>query len=91
MKCRFCSCRVENSNEIDGYQPYGCFYGDDYLDDYCYEDKDGDCCCAKTKDEIENDIEDYQEYMRYEEEVLAEEMERQRIANYDFERGEVKY
>ncbi len=40
---------------------------------------------------IENDIEDYQEYMRYEEEVLAEEMERQRIANYDFERGDVKY
>ena len=38
-----------------------------------------------------NDIEDYQEYMRYEEEVLAEEMERQRIANYDFERGDVKY
>ena len=21
MKCRICSCRVENSNEIDGYQP----------------------------------------------------------------------
>ena len=55
MKCRFCPCRVENSNEIDGYQPDGCFYGDDYLDDYCYEDKDGDCCCDKTKDEIEND------------------------------------
>ena len=69
MKCRFCPCRVDNSNEIDGYQPYRCFYGDDYLDDYCYEDKDGDCCCDKTKDEIENDIEDYQEYMRYEEEV----------------------
>lgn len=62
MKCRFCPCRVENGNEIDGYQPNGCFYGDDYLDDYCYEDKDGDCCCDKTK----------------------EEMERQRIANYDF-------
>ena len=90
MKCRFCPCRVDNSNEIDGYQPNGCFYGDDYLDDYCYEDKDGDCCCDKTKDEIENDIEDYQEYMRYEEEVLAEEMERQRIANYDFERGKSK-
>ena len=56
-----------------------------------YYVKDGDCCCDKTKDEIENDIEDYQEYMRYEEEVLAEEMERQRIANYDFERGDVKY
>ena len=57
MKCWFCPCRVENSNEIDGYQPDGCFYGDDYLDDYCYEDKDGDCCCDKTKEEIENDIE----------------------------------
>ena len=45
MKCRFCPCRVDNSNEIDGYQPYGCFYGDDYLDDYCY----------KTKEGIEND------------------------------------
>ena len=45
----------------------------------------------ETKEEIENDIEDYQEYMRYEEEVLAEEMEKQRIANYDFERGDVKY
>ena len=67
MKCRFCPCRVENSNEIDGYQPDGCFYGDDYLNDYCYEDKDGDYCCDKTKDEIENDIEDYQEYMRYNE------------------------
>lgn len=53
MKCWLCPCRVENSNEIDGYQPYGCFYGDDYLDDYCYEDKDGDCCCDKTKEEIE--------------------------------------
>ena len=74
MKCRFCSCRVENSNEIDGYQPDSCFYGDDYLDDYCYEDKDGDCCCDKTKEEIENDIEDYQEYMRYEEEVAYAEM-----------------
>lgn len=42
MKCRFCPCRVENSNEIDGYQPDECFYGDDYLNDYCYEDKDGD-------------------------------------------------
>ena len=61
MKCRFCSYRVDNSNEIDGYQPYGCFYGDDYLDDYCYKDKDGDYCCNKTKDEIENDIEDYQD------------------------------
>ena len=69
MKCRFCPCRVDNSNEIDGYQPYGCFYGDVYLDDYCYEDKDGDYCCDKTKEEIE----------------------RQRIANYDFERGDVKY
>ena len=49
MKCWFCPCRVENSNEIDGYQPDGCFYGDDYLDDYCYEDKDGDWCCNKTK------------------------------------------
>ena len=57
MKCRFCPCCVDNSNEIDGYQPYGCFYGDDYLDDYCYEDKDGDCCCDKTKDEIEDDSE----------------------------------
>ena len=55
MKCRFCPCRVDNSNEIDGYQPYGCFYGDDYLDDYCYKDKDGDYCCDKTKGEIEND------------------------------------
>ena len=27
MKCRICPCRVENSNEIDGYQPNGCFYG----------------------------------------------------------------
>ena len=67
MKCQFCYCRVENSNEIDGYQPDGCFYGDDYLDDCCYEDKDGDCCCDKTKEEIENDIEVYQECMRYEE------------------------
>lgn len=25
MKCWFCPCRVENSNEIDGYQPDGCF------------------------------------------------------------------
>ena len=41
--------------------------------------------------EIKISTEDYQEYMRYEEEVLAEEMERQRIANYDFERGDVKY
>ena len=57
MKCRFCSCRVENSNEIDGYQPDGCFYGDDYVDDYCYEDKDGDYCCDKIKEEIENDQE----------------------------------
>ena len=56
MKCRFCSCSVENSNEKDGYQPNGCFYGDDYLDDYCYEDKDGDFCCDKTKEEMENDI-----------------------------------
>ena len=55
MKCRFCPCQVENSNEIDGYQPNGCFYGDNYLDDYCYEDKDGDCCCDKTKEEIEID------------------------------------
>lgn len=23
MKCWFCPCRVENSNEIDGYQPDG--------------------------------------------------------------------
>ena len=53
MKCRFCSCSVENSNEKDGYQPNGCFYGDDYLDDYCYEDKDGDFCCDKTKEELE--------------------------------------
>ena len=45
----------------------------------------------EENEKIENDIEDYQEYMRYEEEVLAEEMERQRIANYDFERGDVKY
>ena len=42
-------------------------------------------------EKIENDIEVYQEQMRYEEEVFAEEMERQRIANYDFERGDVKY
>ena len=48
-----------------------------YLDDYCYEDKDGDCCCDKAKEEIENDIEEYLECMRYEEEVLAEEMEKQ--------------
>ena len=53
MKCSICPCKVENSNEIDGYQPNGCFYGDDY----CYEDKDGDWCCDKTKEEIENDIE----------------------------------
>ena len=72
MKCQFCYCRVENSNEIDGYQLDGCFYGDDYLDDCCYEDKDGDCCCDKTKEEIENDIEVYQECMRYEEELLVE-------------------
>ena len=57
MKCRFCSCSVENSNEKDGYQPNGCFYGDDYLDDYCHEDKDGDFCCDKTKEEMANDIE----------------------------------
>lgn len=76
MKCCFCPCRVENSNEIDGYQPDGCFYGDDYLDDYCYEDKDGDSCCDKTKEEIENDIEVYQECMRNEEELLVEEMEK---------------
>ena len=73
MKCRFCPCRVENNNAKDGYQPDGCFSGDDYLDDYCYEDKDGDSCCAKTKDEIENDIEDHQEYKRYDEEALTEE------------------
>ena len=53
MKCRFCPCCVDNSNEIDGYQPYGCFYSDDN----CYKDKDGDCCCDKTKDEIEDDSE----------------------------------
>ena len=35
--------------------------------------------------------ENYLWSMRYEEEVLAEEMEKQRIANYDFERGDVKY
>ena len=29
--------------------------------------------------------------MRNEEELLAEEMEKQWIANYDFERGDVKY
>jgi hypothetical protein len=29
--------------------------------------------------------------MRNEEELLAEEMENQLIANYDFERGDVKY
>ena len=87
MKCRFCPLRVVKSNEIDGYQPYGCFYGDDY----CYEDKDGDCCCDKTKKEIENDIEVYQECMRNEKELLAEEMEMGLIANYDFERGDVKY
>ena len=49
MKCWFCPCRVENSNEIDGYQPDGCFYGDDYLDDYCYEDKDGDSQLLSTE------------------------------------------
>ena len=54
MKCKFCSCNVENSNEKDGYQPNGCFYGDDYLDDYCYEDKDGDFCCDKTNKRIKN-------------------------------------
>lgn len=91
MKCRFCPCQVENSNEIDGYQPNSCFYDDDYLDDYCYEDKDGGCCCDKTKEEIENDIEVYRECMRNEEELLVEEMENQLIANYDFERGDVKY
>lgn len=64
---------------------------DDYIDDCCYEDKSGDCCCDKTKEEIENDIEVYQECMRNEEERLAEEMENQLIANYDFERGDVKY
>lgn len=85
MKCMFCPCRVENSNEIDGYQPNGCFYGDIYPDDYCYEDKDGDFCCNKTKEEIENDIEVYRECMR------NEEMEKQWIANYDFKRGDVKY
>lgn len=41
--------------------------------------------------EIENDIEVYQECMRNEEKLLAEEMENQLIANYDFERGDVKY
>ena len=46
---------------------------------------------TKRKMKLKMTIEDYQEYMRYEEEVLAEEMERQRIANYDFERGDVKY
>lgn len=29
--------------------------------------------------------------MRNEEELLTEEMERQRVANYDFECGDVKY
>ena len=33
----------------------------------------------------------YEEGTKKEEEVLVEEMERQRIANYDFERGDVKY
>jgi len=91
MKCRFCPCCVENSNEIDGYQPSGCFYGDEYLDNYCYEDKDGDCCCDKTKEEIEGEMAEYQENMRNDMNLLAEEMERQWIANYDFERGDVKY
>ena len=89
MKCQFCPCCVENSNEIDSYQPDGCFYGDDYLDDYlddyCYEDKDWNYCCNKTKEEIENDIEVYLECMRNEEELLVEEMEMGLIANYDFE------
>ena len=60
-------------------------------EDYIKAFKDGDCCCDKTKEEIENDIEVYQECMRKEEELLAEEMEKQLIANYDFERGDVKY
>ena len=59
VKCRFCPCRVENSNEIDGYQPNGCFYGDDYLNDYCYEDKDGDYCCDKTYEEEYDSDEEY--------------------------------
>lgn len=91
MKCMLCPCCVENSNEIDGYQPNGCFYGDDYLDNYCYEDKDGDYCCDKTKEEIENEMAEYQENMKNEMSLLAEEMEKQWIANYDFERGDVKY
>ena len=64
--------KLQRSKNTRGYFQYGCFYGDDYLDDCCYEDKDGDCCCDKTKEEIENDIEVYQECMRYEEELLVE-------------------
>lgn len=35
--------------EIGGYQPEGCFYGDYYLDNYCYENKDGDIVAIKQK------------------------------------------
>ena len=66
-------------------------YGIINLDDYCYEDKDGDCCCDKTKEEVEGDISEYQENMMNDMKLLAEEMEKQWIANYDFERGDVKY
>ena len=69
MKCRNCPCHVETSNEIDGYQPDDCFYGDDYLDYYLYVDKYGDYYCNKTKEEIEKDIETYNECMKKEEKV----------------------
>ena len=33
MKCRSCSYSVENSNEKDGYQPNGRFYGEEIEND----------------------------------------------------------
>ena len=68
--------KEELEREYYGRRPTEPYSEDDSPNDYCYEDKDGDCCCDKTKEEIENDIEVYQECMRNEEELLVEEMEK---------------
>ena len=67
-----------------------------HLGDYCCGgDGDIDCqswCDYPSEEEIQDDsVIAWKEITLPEEEVLAEEMERQRIANYDFERGDVKY
>lgn len=94
MKCDSCPGLIDCSNEDVGHET-ACWFGDVYQDENCIEYKDGSYGCNKTKEEIEADMQEYENWIQskeYEEQLQRDaELFEYFTQNYDFERGDVIY